>query len=169
MKKERFNPLNHGEEIRHVYLDKFARDCEHFLGKGNHDETLLWGGNVAEHLKMVRNLWNSLPEDVRPYWLTLEKIERFESLMAPQDSGSDFRAVIVNQIADKATGQVYPIGSRVRVLLKSESEYIGTLKSIFVNGFTLLAAGENETISLDDIDKMRFAEPGENFLNNWNF
>lgn len=80
-----------------------------------------------------------------------------------------FNAIVINEIIDGATGRVYVAGTRVRVLLKTTSEYIGTIKNIFANEFSFLVDGEEKIIKYDSIDKMRLAEPDENFYNCFNF
>jgi hypothetical protein len=76
---------------------------------------------------------------------------------------------IVKQLIDSATGNFYKVGDRVRVLLKSKSEYIGTIKNIFGDSFVLLVEDEDKTILIETVEKMRFAKPGENFLNHFEF
>lgn len=92
-----------------------------------------------------------------------------------------FSAIVINEIRDRKTGQAYKVGDRVRVLLKSESEYIGTIEKISPDEFSLWANNtkkyqsfscgdvDEKIIKLETIEKMRFAEPDENFLNHWSF
>lgn len=76
-----------------------------------------------------------------------------------------FKPYIVKQLIDSTSGQFYKDGDRVRVLLKSKSEYIGTIKNIFGDSLVLLVDGDDKTILLDTLDKMRLAKPDENFYN----
>lgn len=82
-----------------------------------------------------------------------------------------YKTFIINQIQKIENGRVhnYTAGNRVRVLLKSESEYIGTIKNIYGDSFTLLVDDEEKTIPLDSLRKMRLAMASENFYNTWNF
>jgi len=60
-------------------LDRCKSDCEYFLGAGNGMVKYLWGGNVADHIAKMRELYALLPE--KPEWLTLEEIDKYEKLM----------------------------------------------------------------------------------------
>ena len=85
-----------------------------------------------------------------------------------------FNAIIINEIRDSATGQTYKLGDRVRVLMKAirrhGSEYIGVMTKIAPDGFYILVENyEEKFISLEALDKMRFAGPDENFYNTFEF
>lgn len=75
---------------------------------------------------------------------------------------------IVKQLID-SNGNSYKVGDHVRVLLKSTSGYIGTIKNIFGDSFVLLIEDEDKTILLDTVEKIRLAKPDETFYNTWNF
>ncbi|MBQ4121565.1 MAG: hypothetical protein IJD35_06080 [Clostridia bacterium] len=60
-------------------LDRCKSDCEYFLGAGNGMVKYLWGGNVVDHIAKMRELYALLPE--KPEWLTLEKINEYETQM----------------------------------------------------------------------------------------
>ena len=85
-----------------------------------------------------------------------------------------FNAVIVKEIRDSATGHAYTVGDLVRVLLKApkgldrQREYIGIIRDI-LDGSFLLAGGQENVIKLCDVEKMRLADPGENFYNRFDF
>ena len=80
-----------------------------------------------------------------------------------------FTTVIIKQIEDEKNGESYMVGSRVRVLLKSRNEYIGTIDDIFPDSLSLLVDSEEKIIELDSIDKMRPALLGESFYNRFEF
>lgn len=80
-----------------------------------------------------------------------------------------FTTKIVKEIRNYGTGQIFTEGNYVRILLKSTSEYIGTITNIFGDSFSLLVDGEEKIIELDSIDKMRIAETDETFYNHFNF
>ena len=67
------------ENFKFLYqmLDRLRLDCEYFLGNG---EKHLWAGNVQDQIAEMRKIWNLLPE--KPVWLTMEKINEYERLMA---------------------------------------------------------------------------------------
>ncbi len=66
-------------ESKYRLLDRMAMDCNYFLGNGNRHEKFLWAGSVAEQIKAMKELWNSLK--VKPEWLTMEQINDYEKRM----------------------------------------------------------------------------------------
>ena len=60
-------------------LSRMAMDCNYFLGAGDRHEKFLWAGNVKNHIKTMKDIWNSLK--VKPEWLTMEQIEAWEKEM----------------------------------------------------------------------------------------
>lgn len=77
---------NDGGEVspyQHTYmmLGRLQMDCEYFLNWGNRAEKHLWGLNVPDHIAEMKKLWNSLPADAKPEWLTMEQIESYEKDM----------------------------------------------------------------------------------------
>lgn len=72
------------EETKHksdyMLLDRCRTDCEYFLGYGNRNEKVIWGGNVAEHIAEMRKLYCLLP--VKPNWITMRRIKEYEKLMS---------------------------------------------------------------------------------------
>lgn len=75
---------------RHTYmmLSRLQSDCEYFLNHGGRSEKNLWALSVDAQIEEMKNLWNSLPEDGKPEWLTMEQIEEYEKQMkeAPEYS-----------------------------------------------------------------------------------
>ena len=68
-------------ELRYRLLDRIRSDCEYYLGCGNRAEKYLWTGNVAAHIEHMKAIWNSLPDDCKPVWLTYDEILEYERLM----------------------------------------------------------------------------------------
>ena len=85
------------------------------------------------------------------------------------------RTVIIQHVTDGT--YEYQIGDRVRVKLKPKdkfkpelaSEYIGKIVDIRKGFIALMIHGESKYLSVDDIDKMRWAGPDETFDNTWDF
>lgn len=77
------------------------------------------------------------------------------------------KTIVVNQI--EFNGSVFEIGHMVRVLLKNNSEYIGTVTEIFPESFAINADDENKSFPLGTVAKMRAARADENFYNTWDF
>jgi hypothetical protein len=67
----------------HTYmmLARLQSDCNYYLGFGNRHEKHLWAGNVADHINEMKKLWNSLPADAKPEWITMQQIEIYEKDM----------------------------------------------------------------------------------------
>lgn len=69
------------ESLSYQYqiLGRLQADCEYFLGFGNRSIARLWAGSVEEQIKEMKDRWNAL--EVKPQWLTMEKIEEYERMM----------------------------------------------------------------------------------------
>ena len=68
---------------RHTYmmLGRLQSDNDYFLRAGTGNEKHLWAGNVNKQIAEMKNLWNSLPEDGKPEWLSMEEILDYETKM----------------------------------------------------------------------------------------
>lgn len=71
------------EDLKHTYsmLDRLKEDNEYFLGNGNREESTLWAGNVKDQIAEMKKLWNELPKDGKPEWLSMAEIEEYEAKM----------------------------------------------------------------------------------------
>lgn len=69
------------DEYTYKLLGRLQADCEYYLNAGNKSEKHLWAGNVADQIAKMRELYDSLPEDSKPQWLTQDKIAEYESAM----------------------------------------------------------------------------------------
>jgi hypothetical protein len=59
-------------------------DCDYFLGFGHRNEKFLHQLNVADQIKMMKELWNGFPEDAKPQWLSMEEILKYKEAMSEQ-------------------------------------------------------------------------------------
>ena len=68
---------------RHDYmmLDMMRSRCDYYLGHGNRNPKNLSCDTVAEHITAMKKMWNDLPEDGKPEWLTWEQILEYERRM----------------------------------------------------------------------------------------
>lgn len=66
-------------KLDYQLLDRCKSDCEYFLGGGNRQKKHLWGGNIEDHIRKMKDLYCLLPE--KPEWLTFEQIEEYERRM----------------------------------------------------------------------------------------
>ena len=69
------------DKFAYMMLDRMKSDCLYYLGNGNRCEKYLWSGNVTEHIRDMKDIWNAFPKDGKPYWLTMEDIMNFETEM----------------------------------------------------------------------------------------
>jgi hypothetical protein len=68
-----------------MMLSRLKSDCIGFLSPGDcrfHWEEGIWGKNVKEHIVKMKELWNKIPEDIKPEWLSWEDILDFERKMS---------------------------------------------------------------------------------------
>jgi hypothetical protein len=71
-------------------LDRLRSDNDYFLGNGNRSEKHLWAGNVYAKIKEMKRLWNNLPEDAKPEWLSMDDILEYEQKMKKQYADGGF-------------------------------------------------------------------------------
>jgi hypothetical protein len=71
-------------------LDRLRSDNDYFLGNGNRSEKHLWAGNVDAQIKEMKRLWNNLPEDAKPEWLSMDDILEYEQKMKKQYADGGF-------------------------------------------------------------------------------
>jgi Large polyvalent protein-associated domain 11 len=68
--------------FNYMLLSRLQMDCEYYLGHGNRVAKHLWADNEAEQIAKMKELYAALPE--KPEWITLEKIEEYETAMTAQ-------------------------------------------------------------------------------------
>ncbi len=61
----------------YMLLDRLTQDCEYYLGNGNRQAKHLWAGNEQAQIDKMRELWDAMPNDGKPEWLTREQIDNF--------------------------------------------------------------------------------------------
>jgi len=62
-------------------LGRLKSDCEYYLGYGQRYEGHLWAKSVSGQIEEMKRLWNTLPSDGKPKWLTMEQIDEYEKQM----------------------------------------------------------------------------------------
>lgn len=67
--------------FKYSLLSRMVSDCKYFLGYGNGAEKHLWGGTTEEHIESMKKLYSSIPDDLKPEWITNEQIKEIEMLM----------------------------------------------------------------------------------------
>lgn len=68
-------------QFNYMMLSRLQMDCDYYLGHGNRNEKVLWAGNVDDHIAEMKKLWNNLPKNGKPEWLTMEDILDYEKKM----------------------------------------------------------------------------------------
>lgn len=69
------------ESFRYQLLSRLESDCKYYLGNGNRHSKHLWAEDEAEHIMVMKQLWNSFPHEDKPEWLGWDEILAFESEM----------------------------------------------------------------------------------------
>lgn len=64
-------------------LSRLESDCKYFLNEGRHNEKHLWAGSVEGQIEKMKEIYNSLPDQDKPLWLSMEDIEGYERKMKP--------------------------------------------------------------------------------------
>lgn len=62
-------------------LSRLKMDCDYFLGYGNGHEGHLCHGTVEKQCDEMKKLWNALPANEKPEWLTMENIKEYRAKM----------------------------------------------------------------------------------------
>lgn len=65
----------------YMMLSRLQSDNDYFLGAGGRNENNLWAGSVDAQIDEMKRLWESLPEDGKPEWLSMEEILKYEKEM----------------------------------------------------------------------------------------
>ena len=74
--------LNESSEHQYMMLSRLKSDCEYYVGRYGHGlERTLYTQDVESHIQLMKDRWNSLPEDGKPMWLSMQDILDYESVM----------------------------------------------------------------------------------------
>lgn len=76
-----FDILKQDEKFRYQLLARLQMDCNYYLGYGNRITARLWAINETEHIKTMKELYNSFQDDKKPEWLTMDQILEYEKEM----------------------------------------------------------------------------------------
>lgn len=77
--------IHKDDTFKYQMLSRLQMDCDYFLGNGNRAEKYLWATNVPDHIKLMRALYNSFEDDMKPEWLTEQDIDNYEKEMSKTD------------------------------------------------------------------------------------
>jgi len=79
------NILAYDESFRYQLLNRMQVDCLSYLGYGNRQSKYLWAGNESDHIRYMKEIWSSFPEDGKPEWISMEQICEFEQKMVKEE------------------------------------------------------------------------------------
>lgn len=69
-------------KFTYMMLSRLQSDNDYYLSHPYEEN--LWAGNVDAQIKEMKRLWNSLPKNEKPEWLSMEDISEYESKMKGQ-------------------------------------------------------------------------------------
>lgn len=148
------NDLVHKEDtFRYQMLSRLQMDCDYFLGNGNRADKHLWAGNVPDHIKIMRALYNSFSDDKKPEWISMEDIDNYEKEMTNAPADSKEKAQLTESAILDKIGNIIPEGykeymlsndftaktfnSKEKLLKDLESYDITSLKGVVDNTLTI--------------------------------
>lgn len=76
--------LNAKETFRYQLLSRMQSDCNYYLGNDHRNPNDLWAGNEADHIKIMKALYESFAEDRKPEWCSMEQISTYEKNMVQE-------------------------------------------------------------------------------------
>ena len=65
----------------YMLLSRLQAECNYFILLWTCDEDGLWAGSVEAQADKMRELWDGLPADGKPEWITPESIDEYETTM----------------------------------------------------------------------------------------
>lgn len=141
-------------EFDYMMLSRLQSDCEYYLGYGNRSERNLWAGSVKGQIKEMKRIWDSLPEDKKPEWLSMEDILEYERKMT--DGGMMAKGGVVKYYnKDNKHSISSPSGSIEKDILDKVKHF--TSNAVFVGNFGWKIPqgklADGYLYELDDYDK----------------
>lgn len=74
-------------KFQYMMLSRLQSDCVGFFGRDEDEsshmdcryqnEHFIWGKDIRKLVSEMKRLWDEIPEDLKPEWLTREEIEGF--------------------------------------------------------------------------------------------
>lgn len=76
-------------EFEYMMLSRITQDIQAYIGKTGDatqdkwdcrykNEKQIWGQSIRKCLDKAKELWQKIPEDIKPQWITWEQILQFE-------------------------------------------------------------------------------------------
>lgn len=138
---------SYDDQFKVMLLGRLISDCKYFLGAGNRHEKHLWSGDVTSHINDMRELYNSISQELLPAWITEEEIDRLASEMLEENSNDELASLV---------------GEKIRLVTKDHlHEYLGTIESVEDGYLNLNVDGEIVKIDIDTIAKFKVTDATE--------
>ncbi len=71
-------------QFEYMLLSRLQSDCIGYLSDGDcrfHNVQNIWGSTTERHIAKMKELWQKIPEDLKPEWCTWEQILDYEKQM----------------------------------------------------------------------------------------
>jgi hypothetical protein len=164
-------------KFTYMMLGRLKDDCEYFLGNGHGNPKVLHQLNVKDQIKEMKRLWNELPEDEKPEWLSMEDIQDYEKRMSEVKESAIKEALIKGM--PKEEEQIYNkfFDYAVKYLEKEKLDrekslekgiiksydpamvFLGSLMNLIINGF-------EETLNKEELSEWKNIVYGYNATGN---
>lgn len=95
-----------GNKFKYMMLGRLKQDNDYYLGYGNRSPKNLWAGNVKDQISEMKKLWNELPNDQKPEWLSMEDILRYEKEMSNEMGSNQQTEIVVVTRMESEEGKV---------------------------------------------------------------
>jgi hypothetical protein len=114
-----------GDKFTYMMLGRLQSDNDYYLGNGNRSANNLWAGNVDAQIKEMKRLWNSLPENGKPEWLSMEDIKEYEKEMTSDKfaKGGSIEGSIFDKFEKGGSVDKIKVGSRIGFLRPNTGRY----------------------------------------------
>lgn len=77
--------LDFDEMFRRHMLGRLQSDCDYYLSYGNRYAPQLWAGDENEQICIMKLLYDSLPINDKPVWISMNDIEEYERRMCNEN------------------------------------------------------------------------------------
>lgn len=91
----------------YMMLDRLRGDIEAYLNKPGdcryQNKSQIWGQDTEVLVKEMRKLWDKIPADIKPEWLTEEKLKDYETAVTNENNVSNF----LEKVGEASDGKEY--------------------------------------------------------------
>jgi len=151
--KELLDSAKYDDHYRYCILRGMLGDCRHYLDNGpaHNYRSFLWPRSECEQIIYMKALWNSLPADSKPKWLSYEDIETLEKRMRLH------RAIRDYMVFEEETNSRYPYAKYFKDLSLEEMQAIeehceGVFSLEAIQCAIAEVIGNNPALSIDEME-----------------